>query len=71
MEKLLSVKEASGRLGLSLWTVYRWARSGRVASIQLGRRRLFSEEDLRALVIHARSNSSVRDENDDAQTSKH
>jgi len=58
---LLSVQSASAFLGVSQWTLYRWARSGRIASIQLGRRRLFTEEDLRALVVQARVSSASKD----------
>jgi excisionase family DNA binding protein len=54
MEKLLSVDQAAQRLGVSFWTVYRLARSGRLASVQLGRRRLFAEHDLEDLVQRAR-----------------
>lgn len=50
MSKLLSVQEAAERLGVSLWTVYRLARDGRLASIRLGRRRLFAAEDLEELI---------------------
>lgn len=67
MSHLLSVQEASVFLGVSQWTIYRWARSGRVTSIQLGRRRLFSEEDLQALVIQARTSSSSKDQTDDGR----
>ena len=59
MANLLSVQEAAGRLGVSLWTVYRLARSGRLPSIQLGRRRLFAEEDLQELVRSTRRGSAT------------
>lgn len=59
MNQLLSAQETAQRLGVSLWTIYRWARSGRVASIQLGRRRLFSQEDLQALISEARATRSI------------
>jgi excisionase family DNA binding protein len=52
---LLSVEQAAERLGLSLWTVYRLARGGGLRSIQIGRRRLFAEEDLEAFVKATRS----------------
>ncbi len=54
MDNLLSAQEAARRLGVSFWTVYRLARSGRLASVHLGRRRLFAEEDLQALVSATR-----------------
>ena len=57
MGKLISAQEAAHRLGISFWTIYRWARTGRLASIRLGRRRLFSEEDLEELVRRARQRS--------------
>jgi excisionase family DNA binding protein len=47
---LVSAREAAFRLGLSVWTVYAWARAGRLASVRLGRRRLFAEADLHALI---------------------
>ncbi len=62
MENLLSVQQAAERLGVSFWTVYRMARSGRLASIRLGRRRLFSERDLEELIRATRDGriASVR-----------
>jgi len=51
---LIGVEAAADRLGISVWTVYRWARAGRLVSIRLGRRRLFTEEDLQALITRAR-----------------
>ena len=46
MERLLSAHQAAERLGVSIWTVARLARNGRLPSVQIGRRRLFAEEDL-------------------------
>lgn len=54
MDNLLSVEQAAQRLGVSFWTVYRLARSGRLASIRLGRRRLFTERDLEELIRETR-----------------
>jgi excisionase family DNA binding protein len=54
MDKLYSVREAAERLRVSFWTVYRLARSGQLASVQLGRRRLFAERDLDDLVQRTR-----------------
>jgi excisionase family DNA binding protein len=50
MKTLMSVQEVAEQLGVSLWTVYRWARARRLASVQLGKRRLFTEEDVEDLV---------------------
>ena len=50
MRKLVTIAEAADRLGLSAWTVRRWASSRRIRSFKLGRRRMLAEEDLRALV---------------------
>jgi len=58
MDNLLSVEQAAQRLGVSFWTVYRLARSGRLASIRLGRRRLFAERDLEELVRRTQSGRS-------------
>ncbi len=59
---LLTVQQAAERLGVSFWTVYRLARSGQLASIRLGRRRLFAEEDLEKLIRATRDDrdTSVR-----------
>jgi excisionase family DNA binding protein len=50
MEHLLSAAEAAERLRVSFWTVYRMARSGELASVRIGRRRLFAVADLEELV---------------------
>lgn len=55
---LLSVREAAGRLGLSVWTVYAWARTGRIPSVQLGKRRLFVASDLSNLIEVARARAA-------------
>jgi excisionase family DNA binding protein len=55
MENLISAQEAAERLGVSFWTVYRLARNGQLASIRLGRRRLFAEEDLERLIRDTRN----------------
>lgn len=60
MGKLLSVEQAADRLGVSLWTIYRMAREGRIAFVQLGRRKLFAEEDLEAFVRQARQAQDLR-----------
>ncbi len=58
MDNLLSVEQAAQRLGVSAWTVYRLARAGRLASICLGRRRLFAAEDLEELIRKTRHSST-------------
>jgi excisionase family DNA binding protein len=45
-EGLLDAREASKRLGLSFWTLYAWARTGRICYIQLGKRKLFDPKDI-------------------------
>jgi excisionase family DNA binding protein len=50
MDPLLSVEQAARQLGVSVWTVYRLARGGQLASVGLGRRRLFTAEDLEELI---------------------
>lgn len=50
LEKLLSAQQAAERLGVSIWTVSRLARAGKLASVLIGRRRLFAEEDLDSFV---------------------
>jgi predicted site-specific integrase-resolvase len=51
MEKLLDLKGAAGRIGVSPFTLRRWSRLGRVASVRLSARTIrFRETDLDALV---------------------
>jgi excisionase family DNA binding protein len=52
--RLVGVKEAAGQLGLSTWTLYAWARSGRLPSVRLGKRRLFALQDLETLISTSR-----------------
>jgi excisionase family DNA binding protein len=54
MGKLLSAQQAAEHLGVSIWTVARLARSGQLTSVQIGRRRLFAEEDLQTFVRQTR-----------------
>jgi len=61
MGNLLSVQQAAERLGVSFWTVYRMARDGRLASIRLGRRRLFAEGDLEQLIRETRERVTKAD----------
>jgi excisionase family DNA binding protein len=54
MDTLHTVEQAAQRLGVSVWTIYRLARTGQLASIRLGRRRLFAERDLEELIRKTR-----------------
>jgi excisionase family DNA binding protein len=45
-ERLLSVRAAAERLGLSEVTLYKWIRGRRLSSVRLGRRVLVSAEAL-------------------------
>jgi excisionase family DNA binding protein len=54
VSSLMGVEETARRLGLSVWTIYRWARNGQIGSVRLGRRRLFMLEDLERLIREAR-----------------
>ena len=56
--RLVGAKAAADRLGLSVWTVYAWARTGRVPSVRLGARRLFAPEDLEQLITANRTSAS-------------
>jgi excisionase family DNA binding protein len=58
VSNLIGVEDAAQRLGISVWTVYRWARAGRLTSGRLGRRRLFDVEDLDRLVADSRVKGS-------------
>jgi len=51
--RLISVKAAAERLGVSIISVYRWTEKGRLASIKLGSRRLVSEQAIEALIAEA------------------
>lgn len=44
--RLVGVEEASGRLGLSPWTIRAYAYKGVIASVKLGTRLLFEESEL-------------------------
>ncbi|MGD9853263.1 MAG: helix-turn-helix domain-containing protein [Nitrospirales bacterium] len=54
MNKVLSVPQVAQHLNLSLWTVYRWARSGWLPSFRLGKRRMFIEKDLQKFLREER-----------------
>jgi excisionase family DNA binding protein len=47
---LLSVEQAAHYLGLSKFTIYTWVSQGRIPYIKLGRRTLFSKEDLDGII---------------------
>lgn len=52
---LLSLQNAATRLGVSAETLRKWAASGRVPCVRLGRRLLFDEHELQAWVArHSR-----------------
>ena len=48
--KLLTLKQAADRLGVSWWTVGRWARQRRFQTVKLGSRRLVPESELDRLI---------------------
>jgi predicted site-specific integrase-resolvase len=51
MDKMWDLKDAASRVGVSPFTLRRWARLGRVASVRLSARAIrFRERDLEALV---------------------
>ena len=60
MGTLLSAQQAAERLGVSIWTVARLARAGRLGSVLIGRRRLFAEEDLEHFVAKSRIDSQKK-----------
>lgn len=55
---LLSIKEASNRLGLSFWTLYAWTRAGRIPYVQLGKRKLFMPHDIENFIKQHRIRSN-------------
>jgi excisionase family DNA binding protein len=50
LEKLISVKEAAILLGISPWTLFAWVSQGRIRYRKVGRRTMFTEEDLEDFV---------------------
>jgi excisionase family DNA binding protein len=44
---LIPVKEASAWLGISAFTIYSWALSHRIPHYKIGKRVMFSKEDLK------------------------
>lgn len=53
VERLISVREAAQRLGISRITAYRWTETGTLPSLKLGGRRLISESILNKLILSA------------------
>lgn len=61
-EKLLSLKEAAERLGVSDWTVRRWALKGRITSAVLGGRRLIPESTVERMIAKNTQTTTCADE---------
>ena len=59
-EPLLSTNQTARRLGISFWTLGRWARMGLIPSVKLGRRRLFESADIEEF-IRMRKNASAKE----------
>jgi excisionase family DNA binding protein len=53
MSPFLDTTQAAAQLHLSPWTVRRWARAGRLPSVKLGRKVLFLEAALAAVITAA------------------
>ena len=51
---LLSVKEASAWLGIPAFTIYSWALSRRIPHYKIGRRVLFSKDELKRWIVEHR-----------------
>ena len=49
--QLLSVREASSRLAISVFTLREWLRQGRLPYIRLGRRVLLRHADVEEVVV--------------------
>jgi len=61
-ERLLSLKDAAARLGVSDWTVRRWALQGRIESAKLGGRRLIPKRTVERMIEKAVQQSDCCDE---------
>lgn len=48
--RLLGLAEVADQLGISIWTVRRWAAQKRFRTVRLGRRVLVPESEVRELV---------------------
>ncbi len=49
-KRLLSVGEAAHYLGVQERTIYLWASQEKIPSVNMGRRRLFDQEDLDRII---------------------
>jgi len=54
MSDKLSMREAAAVLGISPFTLKDWAREGRIASLKIGRRVLFTQSDLEEFLTSSR-----------------
>lgn len=57
-EQLLGLDTAARRLGLSVWTLRKWANVGRIKSAKLGSRRLIPMSEVRRLIKMAKGEES-------------
>lgn len=51
MEKLLSITEAAGLLGVSRHTLNGWVSKRKISFVKLGRRTLFNPSDLERIIM--------------------
>ena len=63
MSKLISSLEASRRLGISIWTLYKWIHAGRLSSFRMGKKMLFDEEEIEAFIRDHRVEMTAVDKN--------
>jgi excisionase family DNA binding protein len=61
-ERLLTLRAASERLGLSDWTLRKWALQGRIDSVRLGGRRLIPERVVNDLIARNLQKADCRPE---------
>ncbi len=54
MARMLSMQEASQRLGVSFWTVHRLVKHGKLITSKVGRRRFVHESDLDSFMNQCR-----------------
>ncbi len=54
MTQLLSLKEAARLLGLSIWTVRKFVRDGKLVPVRLSRRVLLEELELQRFIDQSR-----------------
>ena len=45
-QKLITVREAEMRYGISKWTLYLWAEQGKLPSYKIGKLRMFGVDEL-------------------------